>query len=73
MAEMRELIAAIDQPNVGLLLHSWHRYTAHEIGADLLSLKGAEVVACDLTTRPPAFRSTSKGQYARPSVRDRGH
>jgi sugar phosphate isomerase/epimerase len=52
MAEMRELIAAIDQPNVGLLLDSWHWYTAHETEADLLSLKGAEVVACDLNDAP---------------------
>jgi sugar phosphate isomerase/epimerase len=52
MAEMRELIAAIDQPNVGLLLDSWHWYTAHETEADLVSLKGAEVVACDLNDAP---------------------
>ena len=54
MAEMRELIAAIDQPNVGLLLDSWHWYTAHETEADLLSLKGVEVVACDLNDAPSA-------------------
>ena len=36
MAEMRELIAAIDQPGVGLVLDSWHWYTAHETEADLL-------------------------------------
>jgi sugar phosphate isomerase/epimerase len=52
MAEMRELISAIDQPNVGLVLDSWHWYTAHETEADLLGLKGAEVVACDLNDAP---------------------
>lgn len=52
MAEMRELIAAIHQPNVGLVLDSWHWYTAHESEADLLSLKGSDVVCCDLNDAP---------------------
>jgi sugar phosphate isomerase/epimerase len=52
MAEMRELIAAIELPNVGLLLDSWHWYTAHETEADLLGLKGSEVVCCDLNDAP---------------------
>ena len=52
MAEMRELIAAIDQPNVGLVLDSWHWYTAHETESDLLGLKGTEVICCDLNDAP---------------------
>ena len=52
MAEMRELIAAIDQPGVGLVLDSWHWYTAHETDADLLALKGSEVICCDLNDAP---------------------
>jgi sugar phosphate isomerase/epimerase len=52
MAEMRELIAAIDIPTVGLVLDSWHWYTAHETPADLLALKGPDVVACDLNDAP---------------------
>jgi len=52
MAEARELIAAIDQPGIGLVLDSWHWYTAHETEADLLKLKGAEVVCCDLNDAP---------------------
>ncbi len=52
MAEMRELIAAIDQPNIGLVLDSWHWYTAHETEGDLLSLKGSDVVCCDLNDAP---------------------
>ncbi len=52
MPEMRELIAAIDQPNIGLVLDSWHWYTAHETEGDLLSLKGSDVVCCDLNDAP---------------------
>ncbi len=52
MAEARELIAAIDQPNIGLVLDSWHWYTAHEIEADLLRLEGSDVVCCDLNDAP---------------------
>ena len=52
MPEMRELIAAIDRPNVGLVLDSWHWYTSHETGADLLTLKGSDVICCDLNDAP---------------------
>ena len=30
MAEMKDLIAAINRPNVGFVLDSWHWYTAGE-------------------------------------------
>ncbi len=52
MAEMKELIADIGQRNVGFLLDSWHWYNARESQADLLSLRGADVVACDLNDAP---------------------
>ncbi|MFO0892290.1 MAG: sugar phosphate isomerase/epimerase [Isosphaeraceae bacterium] len=52
MAEARELVAAIDVPGVGLVLDSWHWYTAHEKPADVLALRGSEVVACDLNDAP---------------------
>jgi sugar phosphate isomerase/epimerase len=52
MAEMKELIAAIGRGNVGLVLDSWHWYTAGETEADLLSLAGRDVVACDLNDAP---------------------
>jgi sugar phosphate isomerase/epimerase len=52
MAEMRELIAAINQANIGLVLDSWHWYTAHETEADLLALKGSDVICCDLNDAP---------------------
>ncbi len=48
MAETRELIAAISRPNVGLLLDSFHWFTAGEEAKDILKLTNKDVVACDL-------------------------
>lgn len=52
MAETKELIAEIGQDNVGLVLDSWHWYTAHENEKDLHSLTNSDVVACDLNDAP---------------------
>lgn len=52
MAETRELIAEIGLDNVGLVLDSWHWYTAHETPDDLRTLKNQDVVACDLNDAP---------------------
>jgi sugar phosphate isomerase/epimerase len=52
MAGMKQLIAEIGSTNVGFLLDSWHWYTAHETEADLLTLRGAEVVCCHLNDAP---------------------
>lgn len=48
MAETQELIAAIGQPNVGLLLDSFHWYTAGEQAKDIRNLNNKDIVACDL-------------------------
>ena len=42
MAEMKELMAEIDRPNVGFVLDSWHWYTAGESKKDLLTRKPSE-------------------------------
>ena len=52
MAETRELIAEIGRDGVGLVLDSWHWYTAGESPEEIRSLSGAEVVACDLNDAP---------------------
>ncbi|MBL8815697.1 MAG: sugar phosphate isomerase/epimerase [Planctomyces sp.] len=52
MVETKELIAEIGLDNVGIVLDSWHWYTAHESLSDLLSLKASDVVACDLNDAP---------------------
>jgi sugar phosphate isomerase/epimerase len=52
MLEMKELIVEIGRDNVGLVLDSWHWYTAGETEAELLTLSGNDVVACDLNDAP---------------------
>ncbi len=52
MAQLKDLLAAIGQDNVGFVLDSWHWYTAHETKADLLTLTNKDVVACDLNDAP---------------------
>lgn len=52
MAETKELIAAIDEPNVGFVLDSWHWYTAGESVDDLMTLANEDIVACDLNDAP---------------------
>ena len=52
MAEMRELFAEINQPNVGLVLDSWHWYHAGDTGADMAALQARDVVSVDLNDAP---------------------
>lgn len=52
MAEMKELIVEINTGNVGFQLDSWHWWNAGETAADILSLKGSDVIAVDLNDAP---------------------
>ncbi len=52
MAEMKDLFAQIDTGNVGFLLDSWHWWNAGDTVADILSLKGQDVIAVDLNDAP---------------------
>jgi sugar phosphate isomerase/epimerase len=52
LAEMRELITEIGREDVGLVLDSWHWYTAGDTVEDLRGLTGRDVVACDLNDAP---------------------
>jgi sugar phosphate isomerase/epimerase len=52
MAEMKDLIAEIGTGNVGLVLDSWHWWHAGDTAADILSLKGSDVIAVDLNDAP---------------------
>ncbi len=52
MAETKELLAEIGRDSLGFMLDSWHWYTAHETEADVLSLRGGEVVCCHLNDAP---------------------
>lgn len=52
MAETQELISEIGASNVGLVLDSWHWYTAEESIDAIKSLENQEVVAVDLNDAP---------------------
>jgi sugar phosphate isomerase/epimerase len=52
LAEARSLIADTGCDNVGVVLDSYHWYTAHEGVADLLALKPSDIVAMDLNDAP---------------------
>lgn len=52
MAETKDLIGEIGQPNVGFVLDSWHWYTAHETVDDLRTLTSQDIIACDLNDAP---------------------
>jgi sugar phosphate isomerase/epimerase len=52
MAEARELIAEIGTGNVGLVLDTWHWWTAGDTAAELLALTNADVVSVDLNDAP---------------------
>ena len=52
LAEMKDLAAEINTGNVGFLLDSWHWWHAGDTVADLLALKGSDVIAVDLNDAP---------------------
>jgi sugar phosphate isomerase/epimerase len=52
LAEMKDLIAEINTGNVGFVLDSWHWWHAGDTVADLLALKGSDVIAVDLNDAP---------------------
>lgn len=52
MAETKELIAAAGTHNVGFVLDSFLWYSAHETEAEVLSLKGEEVISADISDAP---------------------
>jgi sugar phosphate isomerase/epimerase len=52
MAETRELIGEIGTGNVGLVLDTWHWWTAGDTEADILALKNEDVISVDLNDAP---------------------
>ncbi len=52
LSQARDLIRAIDVPGTGLVLDSWHWWTAEDTVADLRKLKNEDVVAVDLNDAP---------------------
>lgn len=52
LPQLRELIAAIGAPNLGLVLDSWHWWMSGSPAAELASLRPEEIVAVDLNDAP---------------------
>lgn len=48
IGEARELIAEVGRPNLGLILDTYHWYTAGETAADLAGLADADIVSVDV-------------------------
>ena len=60
MAEARELIADLGTGNVGLVLDTWHWWTAGDTVADLRALTKADVVSVDLNDAPKDVAKTQQ-------------
>ena len=52
LAQVRDLIARIDVPGTGVVLDSWHWWTAGDTREALLALRNEDVVAVDLNDAP---------------------
>jgi sugar phosphate isomerase/epimerase len=52
LAETRELIAEAGTGNLGLVLDTWHWWTARDTAEDILTLTNADVVSVDLNDAP---------------------
>ena len=65
MAEARELIAEIGGSHVGLVLDTWHWWTAGDAAGDLLALKNEDVVSVDLNDAPKDVAKAQQKDGAR--------
>ena len=52
MAECQELIAEIGKSNVGLVIDTWHWWTARDTIDDILKLSNGAIVSADLNDAP---------------------
>lgn len=55
MAECRQLIAETGKANIGLVIDSWHWWTARETVDDIAQLSNSDVVSADLNDAPPGI------------------
>ncbi len=52
MAECRALIAETGKTNIGLVIDSWHWWTAYETADNILALANGDIVSADLNDAP---------------------
>lgn len=60
LAETQDLISEIGADNVGLVLDSWHWWTANDTEADLLALSNRDIVSVDLNDAPSGIPQTQQ-------------
>lgn len=65
LPQLRELIAAVDAPNLGLVLDSWHWWMSGSPAAELTSLRCQEIVAVDLDDAPVGVPQEKLGDRQR--------
>lgn len=65
LAELRELLAAVGSPNVGVILDSFHWYTAGETADDIRQLSGDQVVSVDLNDAPAGLERDEQQDLSR--------
>jgi len=65
MAEGKELIEAIGTGNVGFVLDSWHWWQAEDTVADILTLKGSDIIAVDLNDAPKGIEKRAQLDHRR--------
>jgi sugar phosphate isomerase/epimerase len=52
LPQLRELIAAVGAPNLGIVLDSWHWWISGSAAAELATLRAEEIVSVDLNDAP---------------------
>lgn len=65
LPQLRELIAAVGAPNLGLVLDSWHWWMSGSSAAELASLRKDEIVAVDLNDAPAGVPQAELGDRQR--------
>ncbi len=65
LAQVRELVAAIGQPSVGLVLDSWHWWMSGSLTADLASWQKDEIVSVDINDAPVGVPQSELGDRQR--------
>lgn len=65
LPQLRELIAAISAPNLGLVLDSWHWWMSGSPAAELASLTAEEIVSVDVNDAPTGVPREQLGDRQR--------
>ncbi|HEY8456454.1 MAG TPA: sugar phosphate isomerase/epimerase family protein [Actinopolymorphaceae bacterium] len=65
LAELRELLDAVGSDNVGVVLDSFHWYTAAETADDIRALRGDQVIAVDLNDAPSGLERDEQQDLSR--------